>query len=188
MNKPNEPVIAARTAAERIGVSGELDEEALQAVVAGVVGEGGRSSHPIARLMSHLTGRFPAACAAVATLAADPRPHIRKRAMRCVGRDTPRDFALSIVEAGLADPDGLVRHSAMNAISYALGRNGAYGIALCLWGRDQEAVQWLSTIVQHGPPDQQYTAALSYVGDVAVGRKPRPTCLADCLRELDNVP
>jgi hypothetical protein len=186
MNKPNESVIRARAAVERLGISGELDNESLQEIVDGVIGEGGRSSHPIARLLAHLTGRFPAACGAVAALASDPRPHIRKRAMRCVGPDTPPDFALSIVENGLVDSDPLVRHAAMNASNYALGCQGAYGIALCLWGQDTEAVQWLSSMAKHCPT-LGYAAALSYVQDVAAGRKPRPQRLADCLQELAAV-
>jgi hypothetical protein len=184
MNKPNEFVIRARAAAERIGCDGELDDEALLDVVAGVIGEGSRSSHPIAGLMAHWTGKYPAACEAVAKLAADSRPHIRKRAMRCVGPGMPRDQALKIIEAGLIDQDLLVRHAAMNAASYALGVFGGYGLALCLWGQDQQAEQWLATMVKHAPPNEQYAAALAYVQDVAAQRKPRPTCLADCLREL----
>jgi hypothetical protein len=184
MNKRNEFVDRARAAMERIGCGGELDDEALQAVVAGVIGEGGRSSHPIANLLAQLTGKYRAAREAVAALAADPRAHIRKRAMRCIERVTPRDFALKIIEAGLVDDDPLVRHGAMNAISRALGVDGGYGLALCLWRRDQEALQHLSGLVQHSPPDRQYAAALAYVEDVVGGRKPRPTCLTECLQEL----
>jgi len=151
-------------------------------VVAGLIGEGARSSRPIASLLAHFTGRFPAARAAVNTLAADPRPHIRRTAMRCVGPDTPREFALTMIEAGLVDQDDLVRHA---AISYALGCNGAYGIALCLWGRDQEAIQYLSSIVQYAPSDQHYLTELIYVQDVAAGKRARPSSLADCLKELN---
>lgn len=185
-NKPNESVLRARAAAERIGDAEELDAEALQAVVAGVIGEGSRSSHPVANILAQWTEQFPVARDAVAQLAADPRPHIRKRALRCLSPRTPRDFSLALIEAGLADPDPLVRHAAQKAASYALSLFGAYGLALCLWGQDQAAIQALSSLVQHGPPTNSYAPALAYVQAIAAGSKPRPTCLADCLRQLES--
>ena len=69
-------------------------------------------------MLGALTAEYAEARAAVATLAADTRAHVRRRAMRCLGRETPREFAAELLRKGLADLDPGVRIKATSVAGF----------------------------------------------------------------------
>lgn len=105
-------IARATEAVERIRAIGRADDALLEPVLAAVLGETARNRFRAAALLAGLTGEFAEARAAVAALAADDRPHVRRRALRCLGRETPPAFAAEILRQGLADADPGVRMKA----------------------------------------------------------------------------
>jgi hypothetical protein len=102
----------AAEAVEQIRTLRRADGPLLEPVLAAVLGETARNRFRAAGMLATLTAEFADARAAVAALAADARAHVRRRAMRCLGHDTPRAFASQILQAGLVDADPGVRMKA----------------------------------------------------------------------------
>jgi hypothetical protein len=118
MSDGRELIGRAAEAVERIRTLGRADEALLEPVLAAVLGETARNRFRAAALLAALTAEYAEARAALATLAADARAHVRRRAMRCLGRDTPRTFAAEVLRAGLADPDPGVRMKAASVAGF----------------------------------------------------------------------
>jgi hypothetical protein len=113
MSKRGELIARAKEAVLRIRTFGRADGPLLELVLAAVLAETSRNRFPIAALVAALTAEFPEVRAAVSALAADPRAHVRRRALRCLGHDTPRAFAAEILGARLADTEKAVRMKAV---------------------------------------------------------------------------
>jgi hypothetical protein len=109
MGEGRELIVSAAEAVERIRTVGRANGPLLEPILAAVLGETARNRFRAAALLAALTAEYPEARAAVAALAADARPHVRRRAMRCLGRETPPAFAAEVLRAGLADADPGVR-------------------------------------------------------------------------------
>jgi hypothetical protein len=62
--------------------------------------------------LSELTGRYEAACDAVARMARDAHSEVRLGAILCLGKRTPRRLAVDILRQGLRDPSARVRGKA----------------------------------------------------------------------------
>lgn len=62
--------------------------------------------------LSELTGRYEAACDAVARMARDTRSEVRLGAILCLGKRTPRPLVLAVVQQGLRDTSARVRRKA----------------------------------------------------------------------------
>ena len=105
-------IARAREAAQRIRSLGRADDPLLEPLLAAVLKETARNRFPVASLVAALTAEFSEVRAAVSALATDPRAHVRRRALRCLGRETPRAFAAEILGARLADTDPAVRMKA----------------------------------------------------------------------------
>jgi hypothetical protein len=118
MSEGRELIARAAEAAQRIRGLGRADGSLLEPVLAAVLGETARNRFRAAALLGALTAEFAEARAEVAALAADPRGHVRRRAMRCLGRDTPRAFAAEVLRAGLADADPGVREKAASMAGF----------------------------------------------------------------------
>jgi hypothetical protein len=118
MSEGRELIAKAADAVEQIRALGRAEGLLLEPVIAAVLGETWRNRFRAAALLAALTAEFAEARAAVAALAADARWHVRRRAMPCLGRDTPRSFAAEILRAGLADADRGVRMKAAQVAGF----------------------------------------------------------------------
>lgn len=106
--------------------------------MAAVLAETARNRFPAATLLAGLTAEYEEARAAVAGLAADARWHVRKRALRCLGRNTPPAFAVEVLRAALADENAEVR---LKAASWAgfLGLEAVLDVGVLGAGGGQDA-------------------------------------------------
>jgi hypothetical protein len=118
MSEGRELIGRAAEAVERIRAVGRADAASLQPVLAAVLAETSRNRFRAATMLAALTAEYAEARAAVATLAADPRAHVRRRAMRCLGRDTPREFAAELLRKGLAALDPGARMKAASVAGF----------------------------------------------------------------------
>jgi hypothetical protein len=118
MSEGRELIARAAEAVERIHALGRADAALLQPVVAAVLAETSRNRFRAATMLAALTAQYAEARTAVAALSADTRAHVRRRAMRCLGRDTPREFAAELLRKGLADLDPGVRMKAASVAGF----------------------------------------------------------------------
>jgi hypothetical protein len=118
MAEGRELIARAGEAVQRVRSLGRADGPLLEPVLAAVLKETARNRFRAAALLAGLTTEFAEARAAVSVLAADPRAHVRRRAMRCLGRDTPRTFAADILRAGQVDTDSAVRMKAASMAGF----------------------------------------------------------------------
>jgi hypothetical protein len=119
-------IVEAREAERLIRALGRADAATLRPLVAAVLAETGRNRFPTATLLAELTAEYEDARAVVAGLAADPRCHVRVRALRCLGRNTPPAFAVEVVRAALADENAWVRLHAASRVHFLGIRGGVY--------------------------------------------------------------
>ncbi len=105
MPDSRELIAAAEIAAERIRELGQASDELLETVLIAVRAESARNRFPAATILGQLTVDFEPARAAVMRMASDKHWHVRRRAMRCLSRETPREFALEVLRIGLSDLD-----------------------------------------------------------------------------------
>jgi HEAT repeat protein len=122
-------IAEALEAAQLIRTLGRADATTLRPIVAAVLAETARNRFPAATLLAGLTAEYKEARAVVAGLASDARWHVRKRALRCLGRNTPTAFAVEILRAALADENAEVR---LKAASWAgfLGLEAALDVRM----------------------------------------------------------
>jgi hypothetical protein len=112
---------AAGAAAARIREMGRADASLLSTIVTAVRAETTRNRFRAAAILAELTRDYPEAREAVMRMTTADEWHLRRRAMQCIGRESPRPFAAEILRKGLFDDDRGVRDKAVSA---------AYGLHL----------------------------------------------------------
>jgi hypothetical protein len=122
-------IAKAREAARLIRTLGRADATALEPIVAAVLAETARNRFPAATLLAGLTAEYEDARAAVAGLVADARWHVRKRAIRCLDRNTPQAFSVEVLRSALADENAEVMLKAASWAGY-LGLEAALYLEL----------------------------------------------------------
>jgi hypothetical protein len=112
-------VDAAAAAAARIREMGQADAVLLDTIVTAVRTEAARNRFRAAAILAELTKDYPEAREAVVEMASADEWHLRRRAMRCIGRESPRPFAAEVLRNGLFDDDRGVRDKAVS-VAYCL--------------------------------------------------------------------
>jgi len=103
---------AAFDAYDAIVEAGAVTPDLLAPIVASVESSRRPVYENTVDLLRRLSENHGAALAAIEKLARDRRAHVRFNAILCLGKETPGDFTLSILRAGLRDKSARVRQKA----------------------------------------------------------------------------